>query len=246
GAAERDPRRELPCARGCLLRVPLLRAPAGQPRSRWPGDRDQRRLRAVPARHTGTRGAPGQRLRRGRVLQDLVRDLDGQARRRLPPAGPRLRAAGPIAGPVCTRRSTLYQGRTMSIGFRILTDVPRAPDALIDRFLDVPTAHISDRMQRLFAAGAPLRPLHRGGKLLGNALTVKVRPGDNLMVHKAIDMAQRRDVIVVDAGGDLTQAIIGELMMRHAQKRGIAGLVINGAVRDLATIGADTYPVYGA
>ncbi|HXE48167.1 MAG TPA: RraA family protein [Ramlibacter sp.] len=134
----------------------------------------------------------------------------------------------------------------MSIGFRILTDVPRAPDALIDRFLDVPTAHISDCMQRLFAAGAPLRPLHRGGKLLGNALTVKVRPGDNLMVHKAIDMAQRRDVIVVDAGGDLTQAIIGELMMRHAQKRGIAGLVINGAVRDLATIGADTYPVYGA
>jgi len=134
----------------------------------------------------------------------------------------------------------------MSIGFRILTDVPRAPDALIDRFLDVPTAHISDCMQRLFAAGAPLRPLHRGGKLLGNALTVKVRPGDNLMVHKAIDMAQRRDVIVVDAGGDVTQAIIGELMMRHAQKRGIAGLVINGAVRDLATIGADTYPVYGA
>jgi regulator of RNase E activity RraA len=134
----------------------------------------------------------------------------------------------------------------MIIGFRILTDVPRAPDVLMDRFQGVPTAHISDCMQRLFAAGAPLRPLHRGGKLLGNALTVKVRPGDNLMVHKAIDMAQRRDVIVVDAGGDLTQAIIGELMMRHAQKRGIAGLVINGAVRDLATIGADTYPVYGA
>lgn len=134
----------------------------------------------------------------------------------------------------------------MSIGFRILTDVPRAPDALMERFRDVPTAHVSDCMQRLFAAGAPLRPLHRGGKLIGNALTVKVRPGDNLMVHKAIDIARPRDVIVVDAGGELTHAIIGELMMRHAQKRGVAGLVIHGAVRDLATIGANTYPVYGA
>jgi regulator of RNase E activity RraA len=133
----------------------------------------------------------------------------------------------------------------MTLGFRILTDVPRAPDALMDRFLDVPTAHVSDCMQRLFAAGAGLRPLHRGGKLIGNALTVKVRPGDNLMVHKAIDIARPRDVIVVDAGGELTHAIVGELMMRHAQKRGVAGLVIYGAVRDLATIGADTYPVYG-
>ena len=66
------------------------------------------------------------------------------------------------------------------------------------------------------------------------------------MVHKAIDMAMPRDVIVVDAGGDLTHAIIGELMMRHAQKRGVAGLVINGAIRDLATIGADCFPVYAA
>jgi regulator of RNase E activity RraA len=132
----------------------------------------------------------------------------------------------------------------MTIGFRILTDVPRAPDALMDRFAEVPAAHISDCMQRLFAGGVPLRPWHRGGKLIGNALTVKGRPGDNLMVHKAIDMATPRDVIVVDAGGDLTQAIIGELMMRHAQQRGVAGFVINGAIRDLATIGADSFPVY--
>ncbi len=132
----------------------------------------------------------------------------------------------------------------MTIGFRIVADVPRAPDALMDRFQDIPAAHISDCMQRLFAAGAPLRPMHRGGKLIGNALTVKVRPGDNLMVHKAIDIAKPRDVIVVDAAGDVTQAVIGELMMRHAQKRGAAGFVINGAIRDVATIGGDSFPVY--
>lgn len=134
----------------------------------------------------------------------------------------------------------------MSIGFRMIVDVARAPDALMDRFLTVPAAHISDSLNRLFAGGAPLRPMHRGGKLIGNALTVKVRPGDNLMVHKAIDIALPRDVIVVDAGGDLTNAIIGELMLRHAQKRGIAGFVINGAIRDLATVSSDTFPVYAA
>ncbi|MFI5447879.1 RraA family protein [Polaromonas sp. UC242_47] len=134
----------------------------------------------------------------------------------------------------------------MSIGFRILPAAQRAPDALLDRFAGVIAAHLSDNMSRLVAGGPRLRPMHKGGHLVGNALTVKVRPGDNLMVHKAIDMAQPRDVIVVDAGGDLTQAIIGELMMRHAQKRGVAGLVINGAIRDLATIGADSYPVYAA
>lgn len=134
----------------------------------------------------------------------------------------------------------------MSIGFRIFPAAQRASDALLDRFAEVATAHLSDNMSRLASAGARLRPMHRRGRLVGNALTVKVRPGDNLMVHKAIDIAQPRDVIIVDAGGDLSQAIIGELMMRRAQQRGAAGLVINGAIRDLGTISADDYPVYAA
>lgn len=134
----------------------------------------------------------------------------------------------------------------MAIGFRIHPAAHRASDALLDRFADVMTAHLSDNMSRLTAAGPRLRPLHKAGRMVGNALTVKVRPGDNLMVHKAIDIAQPRDVIVVDAGGELTQAIIGELMMRHAQKRGVTGFVINGAIRDLGTIGVDTYPVFAA
>ncbi len=134
----------------------------------------------------------------------------------------------------------------MAIGFRIYPARQRASDALLDRFADVVAAHLSDNMSRMAAAGTRLRPMHKGGRLVGNALTVKVRPGDNLMVHKAIDIAQPRDVIVVDAGGDLTQAIIGELMMRHAQQRGVAGFVINGAIRDLATIGQDDWPVYAA
>jgi len=88
--------------------------------------------------------------------------------------------------------------------------------------------------------------MHAGGVLAGPALTVKTRPGDNLMVHKAIDIAEPGDVIVVDAGGDLTNAIIGEMMVTHATKRGVAGFVINGSIRDVATISKSGTPVYAA
>ena len=118
--------------------------------------------------------------------------------------------------------------------------------ALVNAFAAIPVANISDVMQRLTAAGPTLRPMHAGGVLAGPAFTVKSRPGDNLFVHKAIAMAAPGDVIVVDAGGDLTNAIIGELMVRTAIRKGIAGIVINGAIRDLDAIGQGRFPVYAA
>jgi RraA family protein len=66
------------------------------------------------------------------------------------------------------------------------------------------------------------------------------------MVHKALDMATDGDVVVVDAGGDLTNAIVGELMAAYAQRRGIAGLVIHGAVRDSDTLKRSTFPVFAS
>jgi RraA family protein len=82
--------------------------------------------------------------------------------------------------------------------------------------------------------------------MAGPALTVKLRPGDNLMLHKALDLAEPGDVIVADAGGDLTTAIMGDLMLNHAIRRGIGGIVINGAVRDVDSIRALDLPVYAA
>ena len=86
--------------------------------------------------------------------------------------------------------------------------------------------------------------MHCGGKLAGPAFTVKVAPGDNLLVHKAIDTAAPGDVIVVDAGGHLEQAIIGEIMSSWAAKRGVAGFVIDGAVRDAGALAEGSFPVY--
>ena len=131
-----------------------------------------------------------------------------------------------------------------NIGFRILPMPARPPKRLVRDLGAMVTAHLSDNMNRLVAGGAALRPMHAGGKLCGPALTVKVAPGDNLMVHKAIDIAAAGDVIVVDAGGLVTTAIVGDIMSSLAEKRGVAGLVIYGAIRDSAEIRARRFPVY--
>ncbi|WP_267433860.1 RraA family protein [Sphingomonas sp. GM_Shp_1] len=134
----------------------------------------------------------------------------------------------------------------MAIGFRILPVERRIDAELVSRFAALPVANVSDAMSRMAAGGASLRPMHAGGVLAGPAVTVKARPGDNLMLHKALDIAEPGDVVVVDAGGDLTNALIGELMTAHAESRGIAGIVIWGAIRDAATIRANAFPVFAA
>jgi RraA family protein len=132
----------------------------------------------------------------------------------------------------------------MSIGFNIHTRPARPAKALVSRFRGVVCAHLSDNMSRIAGSDAALRPWHKRGQLLGVALTVRVAPGDNLMVHKAIDIAQPGDVIVVDAGGVTSQAIIGEIMSSMAAARGVVGMVIDGAIRDAGALAAGTFPVY--
>ena len=132
------------------------------------------------------------------------------------------------------------------IGFQIAKRARKVDAATAAKFRVLPVANISDSMSRMTAGGARLRPMHAGGALSGPALTVKTRPGDNLMIHKALDIAEPGDVIVVDGGGDLTNALIGEMMTTHAQKRGVAGMVLNGSIRDYDTIHAGTFPVFAA
>jgi len=132
----------------------------------------------------------------------------------------------------------------MSASMRIL-DIPRRPSPdLVAEFRKMVTPHLSDSMERLYAGGPQLRPMYSGATLAGAAFTVKTAPGDNLLVHKALDLAKPGDVIVVDAGGFADHAIIGELMAARARQRGIAGLVIWGAIRDSAELAAGDYPVF--
>jgi RraA family protein len=116
----------------------------------------------------------------------------------------------------------------------------------IERFRALPVSTISDSMERLHGVGTPLRAMHGGGRMVGHAFTVKTRPGDNLIVHKALDLAAPGDVVVVDAGGALENAIIGELMAAHGERRGLAGIVIHGAIRDSDELRRGTFPVFAA
>lgn len=134
----------------------------------------------------------------------------------------------------------------MTVGNRILQRQRRVSEALVKAFSELPVAVVSDSMSRVFAGGSDLRPMHREGQLAGVALTVRTRPGDNLMLHKAIDMAEPGDVIVCDAGGDTTNALMGELMLSYAVKKGVAGFVLNGALRDLDGFRATNLPTFAA
>lgn len=128
-------------------------------------------------------------------------------------------------------------------GFRILprVDTPRALAAL---FEGLPTANVSDNLSRMTGT-AGLVPYHRPGvPLLGTALTVRVREGDNLMIHKALQLGRPGDVLVVDGNGCLERALFGDIMKNVAQARGFAGVVIDGAIRDVAAFRADAFPCY--
>ena len=128
-------------------------------------------------------------------------------------------------------------------GFRILPRVD-TPAALVALFEGLPASIISDNLNRLTGTWG-LSPMHRPGTaLLGPALTVRTRPGDNLMIHKALQLGRPGDVLVVDGGGSLDRALFGDIMKNVAKMRGFAGIVLDGAVRDAAAFREDTMPCY--
>lgn len=119
-----------------------------------------------------------------------------------------------------------------NIGYKIVSDFPRPEKALVELFRDIPVANIDDCMNRTAAADGRIRPMNKN-PLLGTAFTVQVAQGDNLMFHKAMDLAKPGDVIVIDAGGCTDRAIFGALMINYCRIRGIAGVIVDGAVRDV-------------
>jgi len=128
-------------------------------------------------------------------------------------------------------------------GFRILPRRDTDP-ALVALFEGLPTSIISDNLNRMTGTWS-LAPMHAPGTpMLGTALTVRTRPGDNLMIHKALQLGRPGDVLVIDGGGALDRALFGDIMKNVAKMRGFAGVVIDGAVRDAAAYRADTFPCY--
>lgn len=120
-----------------------------------------------------------------------------------------------------------------TLGLRIRTEFNRTEPSWIERARAIPVAVIGDCAQRLQAFPAGFHHYCGRQQFAGPALTVRVRPGDNLFLHKALDLAQPGDVIIVDADGATRSAIIGAMMTNYAKTRGIEAMVIDGAIRDV-------------
>ena len=122
----------------------------------------------------------------------------------------------------------------------------RVSTALVQRAQSYQSAILCDVGGRRGTLNSRIQALHPSMKIAGPAFTVEVRPGDNLMFHVALAVAKPGDVIVVDGKGDLTCALVGELMVTQAEAAGLAGLVIDAASRDTDTLSAGAFPIFSA
>ncbi|KNH18074.1 methyltransferase [Arthrobacter sp. ZBG10] len=120
---------------------------------------------------------------------------------------------------------------------------PLSTAELVQRLAAIPAANISDAQERIGVASA-LSPSWPGARLAGPAYTVWTRPGDNLYIHKALEEVQPGDVIVVNGGGDQSRALIGDMIGIRARNQGVAGFVIDGAVRDADALAECGLPVF--
>jgi regulator of RNase E activity RraA len=131
-----------------------------------------------------------------------------------------------------------------TIGFRIETEIQRADAAIIAEMKKYPTPNIADAMGRFRVMDPGIKPVNVGDFVAGPAVTVMCRPADNLMLHKAMQLAKPGDVIVCNCFRSDNTAGFGGLMGRSAKKIGLAGLVVDGAVRDSDDFKELEFPVF--
>lgn len=128
----------------------------------------------------------------------------------------------------------------------VVRDIDRVAGELVAAAAKYPASILADVAGRRGALNGRIAPLSPSMRFAGPAVTVEVRPGDNLMIHAALAIAQPGDVIVVDGKGDLSSALLGEIMARQCAAAGVAAVVIDGAVRDSEAIRALGLPIFAA
>lgn len=133
----------------------------------------------------------------------------------------------------------------MSMGFRVISGISRLPESDITQFENFAVANVGDAMGRFGIMNHRIKPINNPGvQLVGSAITVRTRAADNLMIHMALNVAQAGDVIVVEVQGSPLNGLWGGLMTAAAIEKGLAGVVIDGGIRDMAEIRDSGFPVF--
>jgi 4-hydroxy-4-methyl-2-oxoglutarate aldolase len=128
----------------------------------------------------------------------------------------------------------------------IVTGCPRAEPADVARLAEFGVATVHEAIGRTGYLGPAIRPVHLGSRIGGTAVTVVCWPGDNLMIHAAVEHCRPGDVLVVTTTSRCTDGAVGELLATSLQHRGVLGLVTTGGVRDVTALHAMAFPVFSA
>ena len=127
---------------------------------------------------------------------------------------------------------------------RIILNFKRPSAELLSKFEGVPTPNLGEAMGKKNNMSSGIRPVYKGARLCGSAFTVLTPPKDNLTIHKALELAQKNDVLVIDTGDFIEAGFLGEVICYAAKIKGLKGIVTNGGVRDIRAIEAMDFPVF--
>ena len=131
-----------------------------------------------------------------------------------------------------------------TVNCRIVLDFERPSKELLEKFKELPVATLDDSMNRMSAMDSGIHAYSKG-KLAGPAFTIKVPYGDNLMLHKSVDMIKPGDILVIQCENSLNRAIFGSLLVNNLKEKGARGIIVDGAIRDSEEISQiEGIPVY--
>ena len=133
---------------------------------------------------------------------------------------------------------------TGKLGFRYIENIERPDSRWSKKLLEYDSCNLSDGLNKLYTMDCGIRQMFPSRKFAGPAVTVKVRSGDNFMLHKAISLVKPGDVLVVDTQGCNAYAVCGDLMVSCMDKLGVSGIVVDGTVRDIRTLREIGMPVF--
>ncbi|MBT3269342.1 RraA family protein [Candidatus Poribacteria bacterium] len=130
------------------------------------------------------------------------------------------------------------------VGFRVVREIERPSRDVLALFDGVESTQVSDAMHRFLGMDGDIKPVGEGMRVVGPAVTVRARAGDNLMVYAALDVAEPGDVIVIETRRHLVTAVWGDLVSMAARELGIGGMVTDGVIRDRAGVIDVGVPVF--